>query len=58
MANYTTTQIANMEHLKAKNIIKAFNPNIGQQELMERSALYQDKNCNSIKIATMQARWK
>lgn len=58
MTTYTPAQIANMEHLKAKNIIRAFNPNIGNQELMERSALYQDVNCNSAKVATMQARWR
>jgi hypothetical protein len=54
---YTADQIARMEHLKPKNIIRAFNPAIGQQELMERAALMQDVNCTSAKITALKARW-
>jgi hypothetical protein len=55
---YTPEQIAAKVHLQPKNIIRAFNPNIGQQELMERAALMQDVYCTSQKIKTLQARWK
>lgn len=56
--NYTAEQIAAKVHLQPKNIIRAFNPNIGQQELAERAALMQDAYCTPQKIKTLQARWK
>lgn len=58
MKEYTAEQIGRMEHLRPKNIIRAFNPNIGQQELMERAALYQDKNCTPAKTKALNARWR
>jgi hypothetical protein len=45
------------KHLQPKNIIKAFNKNIGQQELMERAAAMQDKALTRQKIAVLNKRW-
>lgn len=55
---YTPEQIAAKVHLQPKNIIRAFNPNIGEQELMERASLMQDVNCTPTKVKAIQARWK
>lgn len=55
---YTAEQIAAKVHLQPKNIIRAFNPNIGQQELMERAALMEDVFCTSQKIKVLKARWR
>ena len=44
-------------HLQPKNIIKAFNKNIGQQELMERAAAMHDKALTAQKIKTLNTRW-
>jgi len=38
-------------------MIKAFNKNIGQQELMERVAAMHDKAITAQKITTLNARW-
>ena len=54
---YTPEQIAAKVHIQPKNIIRAFNPNIGQQELMERAALMQDVFCTPMKVKAIQARW-
>jgi hypothetical protein len=54
---YTAQQIANKVHLQPKNILRAFNPNIGAQELMERAALMQDVRCTRQKIQAMKSRW-
>jgi len=45
------------KHLQPKNMIKAFNKNIGQQELMERAAAMQDNRITAQKIATLNTRW-
>jgi len=54
---YTAAQIANMEHLKPKNVLRAFSPAISAQEIMERAALMQDAKCTSSRVQTLNARW-
>lgn len=54
---YTAEQIARREHLKPKNILRAFNPGISEQHLMERAALMMDASCTPHKITALNARW-
>jgi hypothetical protein len=46
------------EHLKVENILRAFNANISDAELVDRAKLMRDPKCTSRRIANLNNKWK